>query len=205
MAEQMRFDDVIVSMLNNGIVSGNWINFPLSDPVTGEVTASPTDDFQLLETRDAFRLDNHNIETVIKTYFVGGKYAGNAVAMSSTTRVTTLARRIFHLRDSGRIDFNSCDIYCDSTQSDGALVFDQQLAVKFSLGRGQRRNNYYVDILECSRSVVEGVATNWHSMSVIERVFDRFFPEVQEAEQVAMKRLLRLIRTCGAREVGPTR
>lgn len=188
--------DVLVALKTKGSVPGVLQARIFARYELGEVSGSPDDGFALHEIMDVVTYERRKIDVLVKTYFVDGSYAGNAIAVRSSLRVSSIVRAMLDLRESGQISFDSIDVYCDSEQSDGALIFGRRLVVKFSRGRARRANNYYVDILESDKSEVAGRVTDWSAVAMVETVLKRWGAVDLTSEHVpmAMRRLNRQLR-----------
>jgi hypothetical protein len=152
----------------------------------GEVSASPDDGFAMHEVIDVVTFEGRKIDVLVKSYFFDGSYAGNAIVVLSPLRVCSIVRVMLGLRESGKIHFDTVDLYCDPDQAEGALIFGRRLVVKFFRGRDRRSNNYYVDTIEGDKSEVGGKVTDFAAVAMVETVLERWILVVLKSGRVPM-------------------
>lgn len=165
--------ELLTSLFSYGRIPSSFQNEIDSRRGLGEFTENSRDEFAMHEILDQVNCDGRCVELTVKSYYMAGSYVGNAVALLTPFRLTSALRKMYQLRASACLHFESIDLYAGSNLEEGALVFDEKFVMKYSIGRKKRAGNYYVDTLENDHSIVDGKVTKLGAAFMVGKIFQR--------------------------------
>lgn len=87
------------------------------------------------------------IMVVFKQYFFASESLGGGLGIAGGVRLTSLLRKQPFATSTGHVDTNRKEFFFFEDKSDGALIFDEKIVIRFD--QWSKRNSYRVSTLEC--------------------------------------------------------
>lgn len=130
---------------------------------------------------------------VAKIYFENGEFQSNGLGIFGSVRLTTLLKAYLRFqRESERA--SDIELYFDDDFLDGALIFDQGIAMRFSAYANQGARNYYALTVESDFSATDEGGKRGNAISSIRNCFRQFdiqgHGKAPAAGNKALKKLL---------------
>lgn len=87
------------------------------------------------------------ITIVFKQYFLASESLGGGLGIAGGVRLTSLLRKQPFATSRGHVDTNRMAFFFIEDKSDGALIFDEKIVIRFD--QWSKRNSYMVSTVEC--------------------------------------------------------
>ncbi|MBK5529667.1 hypothetical protein JFT86_22280 [Pseudomonas sp. TH06] len=87
------------------------------------------------------------ITVVFKQYFFASESLGGGLGIAGGVRLTSLLRKQPFATSTGQVDTNRMEFFFFEDKSDGALIFDEKIVIRFD--QWSKRNSYVVSTVEC--------------------------------------------------------
>ena len=87
------------------------------------------------------------ITVVFKQYFFASESLGGGLDIAGGVRLTSLLRKQPFATSMGHVDTNRMVFFFFEDKSDGALIFDEKIVIRFD--QWSKRNSYMISTVEC--------------------------------------------------------
>jgi hypothetical protein len=105
------------------------------------------DDFHFFEKAYDAPYSRRKIAIVFKQYFFVSENLGGGLGIACGVRLTSLLRKQPFATATRHINKNRISFYFSEDKSEGALIFDRRIVIKFA--RQSKRNSYIISTVEC--------------------------------------------------------
>jgi hypothetical protein len=121
-----------------------------------------------------FSAAKKSICTEFKIYFFKEKFCTNGLGVYGSVRLVTLLRKITERERKGFGEKYSFEIYLCDDMTDGALIFNNGIVVRFSSNQDGVARNYFIKTVESNFSAVEEIDMAAIGVSSVKAVFTKY-------------------------------